>query len=1136
MKGIKTMKKRKTMKKIIALLLTVIIVICSLPMTAFANTLESTFLESENEAVNEGNENWHLIDEQEIVTDEIIGSVSEVESLREENVKHFRLPDGTYEAVVYSQPVHRKDKEGVWRDIDNTIELKTYAKASKYATRDSRVTFADRFTNNADLFTLSENGYSISMQLLSNGNEFDNEMETTDFGSLSTPIVNNRSEKRTSTIFNSIDEAKKIDNKSSIVYNNIRKNINIEYVLNGNDVKENIIVNAPCESYEYIFQITLDGLFAELSNNGEILVKDNTTKDTEYIIPAPYMYDANGTYSYDVSYTLEQVKDEIYLLVVSADSKWINSEDRAFPVVIDPTFEHYTVYYDSYIDANNPTDTFGYDPIMWVSNDCAAFIQMDLPQLPDGATVNSAYLHIPYYYHITTGALSAALYDVTEQWYESSICFDNFPNVGNIVSTGMLVASTNITENNPGMARFTITSLVNQWYGGTPNYGVMLTRRKSSVATNQSVILKSYEAYDEPTYISIDYTYYLPDGVYALQNDSYYNQWMSIEDDSCWSGNNLQQEYSSISPLDTTELDRSRLFKITRIPGTPRYTIRSMLNNTITFEFVGNEIITKEISAFDDAVPNSNTFSIEWQGDRFLISPYGSSYVIGTTSETDANLAPVLKANATAASHWCLEQYTGTHEYGYELFSTKDPFIVGENATFITAVWSTKIGYNYPVLFVPTEYSSKISFEWNTSNRSAAVKFLSPGQITIGCSIYDQNMEDYYGISARYNILPIREGTYYIQNAQTQKYVTEQGFSSSVGGTISQDEYNDGILQQWAISYVSGLYVTIKSVTNNMYLGVDPNDSTNIVQCSQVNNYSQWKLEITEKGNFKFTCKAFENNDSVLATTNNIALTMSIYVNNGYEDACDYDEWYLVKKIISIENYYDSTFVNIPLLSYINEVESFANLVYARYYNVGIHIEYGETLLSNQTLGMASNDVCPPNSACTDSCAIECANHHKNIFRIAYRMEEIISRQSNHIHVLWTNHKTRSYCSEKNNEHTEKTATAVVCPDANNNPLPIIHFLSIIDMEEYNETTVDKVKAIMSLVLVHEIAHVINMEEVYITQGNHRDTGDLQCIMRWLDTSRPQDYLVGIMENDAPPFCEYCKSLMKEHTSNLAFQ
>ncbi|MBQ9743546.1 MAG: hypothetical protein IJW19_00290, partial [Clostridia bacterium] len=31
-------------------------------------------------------------------------SIEEIEELREENVKHFRMPDGKYKAVVYSEP------------------------------------------------------------------------------------------------------------------------------------------------------------------------------------------------------------------------------------------------------------------------------------------------------------------------------------------------------------------------------------------------------------------------------------------------------------------------------------------------------------------------------------------------------------------------------------------------------------------------------------------------------------------------------------------------------------------------------------------------------------------------------------------------------------------------------------------------------------------------------------------------------------------------------------------------------------------------------------------------------------------------------------------------------------------------
>ena len=58
-----------------------------------------------------------IADSQEHTEDEVIGEIVEITSLREENVKHFRLADGTYEAVVYTHPVHRKDENGVWQDI-----------------------------------------------------------------------------------------------------------------------------------------------------------------------------------------------------------------------------------------------------------------------------------------------------------------------------------------------------------------------------------------------------------------------------------------------------------------------------------------------------------------------------------------------------------------------------------------------------------------------------------------------------------------------------------------------------------------------------------------------------------------------------------------------------------------------------------------------------------------------------------------------------------------------------------------------------------------------------------------------------------------------------------------------------------
>ena len=54
----------------------------------------------------------------------LYSDVREVTSLRTETVKHFRLPDGTYQMVYYAEPIHRLDADGVWQNIDNTLSVK----------------------------------------------------------------------------------------------------------------------------------------------------------------------------------------------------------------------------------------------------------------------------------------------------------------------------------------------------------------------------------------------------------------------------------------------------------------------------------------------------------------------------------------------------------------------------------------------------------------------------------------------------------------------------------------------------------------------------------------------------------------------------------------------------------------------------------------------------------------------------------------------------------------------------------------------------------------------------------------------------------------------------------------------------
>lgn len=98
-------------EKIIALLLAFIMLFQISGITEIAAYAEGA--EIEYEETEYGNNN-----ETAVKTTEIMGEDPEK---REEYIKHFRMEDGTFLAVVYNEPVHY-EKDGKLKDIDNTLQ------------------------------------------------------------------------------------------------------------------------------------------------------------------------------------------------------------------------------------------------------------------------------------------------------------------------------------------------------------------------------------------------------------------------------------------------------------------------------------------------------------------------------------------------------------------------------------------------------------------------------------------------------------------------------------------------------------------------------------------------------------------------------------------------------------------------------------------------------------------------------------------------------------------------------------------------------------------------------------------------------------------------------------------------------
>ena len=101
--------KQKT--RFLAAFMSLVMLVSSLPLTAFATSMSEGTNTETQEAVLEGLEELDL---------SAVNIVSEDVLKRTEYEKHFNLDNGTVLAVQYSRPVHRLDAEGNWRDIAPT--------------------------------------------------------------------------------------------------------------------------------------------------------------------------------------------------------------------------------------------------------------------------------------------------------------------------------------------------------------------------------------------------------------------------------------------------------------------------------------------------------------------------------------------------------------------------------------------------------------------------------------------------------------------------------------------------------------------------------------------------------------------------------------------------------------------------------------------------------------------------------------------------------------------------------------------------------------------------------------------------------------------------------------------------------
>ena len=331
----------------------------------------------------------------------VLGELPERRSVSE---KHFRLNDGSYVAVDYGAPIHFSADGGeTWKDIDNTLTRSRDDEMLYTAQNGESVRSFSADLREGRLFAASDGRFGIQMGL--------SEDEGMRFNSASVVEIRYPDRKNRENGELSFDEQitpSKL--RTEVLYRDALEGVDLSYELYGYDVKETILVNKPRDSYSFSFDLALDRLVPRQMEDGSIELQD-ADGEAIYLIPAPDMTDAAEGFSSAVSYDLEKTADGIWRLTITADAKWINAEERVFPVAIDPTVILYPSSDDdsiltSYVNSGRPTSASfnntvylrsGYYTNTEYDSDCTGHTVgliyfKTLPKVPDNCAITDAQL------------------------------------------------------------------------------------------------------------------------------------------------------------------------------------------------------------------------------------------------------------------------------------------------------------------------------------------------------------------------------------------------------------------------------------------------------------------------------------------------------------------------------------------------------------------------------------------------------------------------------------------------------------------------------------------------------------------------------------------------------------------------
>ena len=808
--------KKNNHKRVIAFLLSLVMIMTMLPMSAYA--VEKSVTDRETESQNYITNNTYK------GTEEDTPILEEETLLRDKFTKHYIDADGNRYAVVFPEQVHYSENDS-WIEIDNTFSLdKT---TNRYVSKNEK--FRTQFSQESDssqLVTIEDGTYKLSWSISFASNTGIGKEQ----GSLTlSENTNVQKISKVSALVSEVSETalSKVKSKETISelgkaitgirYNGVLEDkVDLRYSVLHGKVEEDVILNSPDGFTSYTLTVDTNGLDAIKREDNSVAFV-NTEGETIFTLGAPWMKDSYVSVSDDIEVTVKQ-KDDLAYITYAPNLEWLNDASRVYPVLIDPSFKtrFYTSNYeDTYVytgdsaSTTRPTET-----TMMVGNlsgkQYYAYVKiLNIPDLVGGFGADEATLN---FWATTTSSPALSVYEVNGDWSTNTITYANQPSASLIKSNQVGVASGSVSKYSVDLTDwlddvsyeyYSLSDYFNsdEWNGFKIGYTTNTTGNYTQICASE------YTTASYRPVITFTYNYWpyggIEDGaVYSFVNSAS-NKYLTVDGGSTTNGTNVYQYTKNNSLSQAFRLDYDETYNCFRI--------RAMCSS----DGYGSVL---EVPSYSGTINNTNGYTnsnvriyscltAPRDDQEWLIYPheYGDLYKIVLRADPSLALTSYGASNgtsdgntSTSAGNVYVSQFTGASNQLWKLESGGIQLINATNIKEVSAegeTYAISEGRTWQSFCCPVnEYGAYVSW-WSSNTQSATVD--SVGHVTTGTAgiatiyaeiEYEDGSYDTYSCTI---YVIVGDGTYYFNNV-SNNYRLEYENTTNLSENAVLEAYNSG--------------------------------------------------------------------------------------------------------------------------------------------------------------------------------------------------------------------------------------------------------------------------------------------------------------------------------------------------------